>query len=357
MQTHKKNTYQILGIMSGSSLDGVDLAYCTFNKQLNNWAYQIIKAETIPYDLQWIDSLISAMNMSGKDLFELHTKYGRYLGEIAHKFLKKNKLEVDFIASHGHTVFHEPVNGFTFQLGEGQALAQVSNQKVICDFRSKDISLGGQGAPLVPIGDDFLFSDYANCINIGGIANISYRKSSKRIAFDICPANQMLNHLSKQLGKSYDADGKIASSGVINDELLTKLNADKFYNLNPPKSLNNQYVKYNFISHIDQCNEKVENKLRTVTEHIAIQLSKAIEDANPGKVLITGGGAYNLTLIQRVRSFITNEIIVPEDNIVDFKEALIFAFMGLLRSRNEINCLASVTGAMRDSSGGVFFYP
>jgi len=344
--------------MSGSSLDGVDLAYCEFIKKSNAWQYYIGKAETIPYNEQWIDSLFSATIISGNDLQDLHIKYGKYLGEISHQFLSKHKLKVDFIASHGHTIFHEPERGFTFQLGEGQSIADQSGYTVVCDFRTKDISLGGQGAPLVPIGDEYLFNEYDFCLNLGGIANISFIKDNKRTAFDICPANQMINYLSGQIGKPYDDQGKIARSGKVNHALLAKLNKDPFYTLNPPKSLSNQYGQDQFIRLIDTYHDSTENKLRTITEHIAIQIAKTIDDNEPGKLLITGGGAYNTFIIDKLRELITPlEIILPDKQLIDFKEALIFGFMGVLRIRNEVNCLSSVTGAKVDCSGGVIFYP
>ncbi len=354
----KMASYKVLGIMSGSSLDGVDLTYCEFKNDQNGWRYQLIKAETIPYSEYWIQVLASSPNFTDTKLANAHTEYGRYLGNITHNFLLKYSLNPDIIASHGHTVFHAPERGFTFQLGEGQAIADQCGHTVVCDFRSKDISLGGQGAPLVPIGDEYLFNEYDYCLNLGGIANISFKKDNKRIAFDICPANQMINYLSGQIGKPYDDQGKIARSGRVNHALLAKLNKDPFYTLNPPKSLSNQYVQDQFIRLIDVFNDSIENKLHTVTEHIVIQISNAIKDSKLGKLLITGGGAYNTFLIDKLRELIPPlEIILPDKQLIDFKEALIFGFMGVLRIRNEVNCLSSVTGSKMDCSGGVIFYP
>ena len=348
--------YKVLGIMSGSSLDGVDLAFCEFIYD-GGWQYRLIKAETIPYDEYWIQKLTSSPDFNDKELANVHIEYGRYLGTISQNFLSKYTLNPDIIASHGHTVFHEPERGFTFQLGEGQAIAEQSGHTVVCDFRSKDISLGGQGAPLVPIGDEFLFGDYDYCLNIGGIANISFKKDNRRIAFDICPANQLINYLSRQIGKPYDNEGKIARSGQVNSELLLELNKDRFYTLNPPKSLSNQYVQDQFIHLIDTFKDGIENKLRTVTEHIAIQIANAITDSKPKKLLITGGGTYNTYLVDKLRGLTNLEIILPDKQVIDFKEALIFGFMGVLRIRNEVNCLSSVTGARIDCSGGVILYP
>jgi len=351
------NKYTVIGIMSGSSLDGVDLAYCEFIYERRKWKYDLINCITIPYDEYWSDMIETSPGLSKNELMKIHTEFGRYLGKITQDFYWKNNLNPDFIASHGHTVFHEPKKGFTFQLGEGQSLANESGKMVICDFRSKDIALGGQGAPLVPIGDEFLFSDFDYCLNIGGIANISYSKRNKRKAFDICPANQMINHLAQKIGMPYDDQGRVAESGKINDELLDILDSDNFYQKNPPKSLSNQYVSKLFISPLNNFPDSIENKLRTVVEHIARQIAGSIQQQKLGKLLITGGGAHNAFLVNRIRKISKHDIIIPDDSIINFKEALIFAFMGILKLRNEINCLSSVTGARKDCSGGVIFHP
>lgn len=357
MQLPDKNHYHILGIMSGSSLDGVDFAFCEFKKTKNKWNYQIIHAETIPYSAYWIDRLKSSSDLSGNELIKTHIEYGQFLGEISKEMINKHGFKPDTIASHGHTVFHEPDSGFTYQLGDGQTLAVKSGQTVVCDFRSKDISLGGQGAPLVPIGDEQLFGDYKACLNIGGIANISYNSEGKRIAYDICPANQLLNYLANQFGELYDDEGKHAESGIIIHDLLNKMNNDPFYLLNSPKSLSNQYVSEKFLRILKNSNDSIENKLRTTAEHIANQITIAINNINRGDILITGGGAYNSFLINLIKAGVSANVVIPNSKLIDFKEALIFAFMGMLRIRNEVNCLASVTGAKSDSSGGIIFHP
>lgn len=350
-------SYKVLGIMSGSSLDGVDLAYCEFNFDGHSWNYNLVNGETIHYNKFWIENLIDAPKLNNEKLKQLHKTFGLFLGTLSNTFLSGHNLHADFIASHGHTIFHAPEKGFTFQLGDGRAIAAVCNMPVISDFRSKDIAMGGQGAPLVPVGDAFLFDEYDFCLNIGGIANVSYNKEGQRIAFDICPANQLLNHLSQKLGKPYDSSGKLAKSGKVNPELLAKLSSDTFYQQSHPKSLSNQYVQEKFIKSIDDFDDTIENKLRTVVEHIVEQISRIFDRDGSGAMLVTGGGAHNDFLVNEMKEKLAVEVILPGKRIIDFKEALVFAFLGVLRYRNEVNCLASVTGAKSDSSCGVIYHP
>jgi len=349
--------YSALGLMSGSSLDGLDMAYCEFQKSDDNWTYEIIVAETLSYTEEWILTLKELPSADAIKLLETNISYGNLLAEQIYDFTKKHNIKPDIIASHGHTIFHEPASGFTFQLGDGQSIASKTGIKTISDFRSKDILLGGQGAPLVPIGDELLFHEFDFCLNVGGIANISFIKNSKRIAFDICGANQILNHLSLQLGKTYDNKGKFALLGKMNPHLFEKLNKDDYF-LNPyPKSLSNQYVKNNFISIVDEFNYSIEDKLYTVAKHIAYQINEAIKDFPAGRLLITGGGAHNDFLVKAITMEIKHQLIKPDNITIDFKEALIFAFMGVLRFLGATNCLASVTGATRDSSSGIVYNP
>lgn len=351
-------SYNVLGLMSGSSLDGIDIALCKFETDAKkNWIYTIVEAETISYPHYWLDTLSKLPFSNGKELIENDIAYGNYLGSIAKTFLEKHTLSCDFIASHGHTIYHQPEKSFTFQLGNGQAISTASGLTTVCDFRIKDILLGGQGAPLVPIGDEFLFPEYEICLNLGGIANISYKKNGMRLAHDVCPSNQILNFLSKKLGFDFDKNGKKASSGILNEELLSRLNQDNYYDQKAPKSLSNQYVQENFIELIDKFDDSVENKLRTCTEHIVQQICKDTNALPKGKLLATGGGALNTFLIHHLQKSSKHDVHVPEKKLVDFKEAMVFAFMGVLRIRNEINCYASVTGALKDTSCGVIYYP
>ena len=348
--------HNAIGLMSGSSMDGVDLAYCEFIYD-TRWHYKVIVAETISYSEEWLLALSEIPVVSGSKLIEYDVKYGKYLGKLITDFIKKHNLNPSIISSHGHTVFHNPELGYTFQLGNGQAIATYTGIKTICDFRIGDIQLGGQGAPLVPIGDDLLFNEFDFCINIGGIANISFITNKKRIAFDICPANQLLNHLSKQLGSPFDDNGNFAQLGKMNNQLFRNLNNHSYYLLPYPKSMSNQLVTNSFINIIDDSDAGLEDKLFTVCKHIAFQINEITKKHVGDKVLITGGGAHNSFLTTAISKELMLNIIVPDNTIIDFKEALIFAFMGILRIKEKVNCLASATGASSDSSIGVIYNP
>ncbi len=349
---NKKDTY-IIGLMSGTSLDGVDVVYVRFNNK-DYKDLTIIHADTVTYSAEWKQRLKTAIDFSDENLLILNKEYGVFLGDLVMRFVNKFTISrIDFIASHGHTVLHQPENGITLQVGDGQLIANNTKQKVICDFRTQDVRLGGQGAPLVPIGDELLFSDYEYCLNLGGFSNISYKLKGKRIAFDICPVNIVLNYYVNKLGYEYDDAGSIASKGTINEELLDALNKLDFYHQKPPKSLGLEWVKKEVFVLIDALETDVITVLRTFVEHVAYQIGKVIYKSN--SVLITGGGAFNTFLIERISFYSQTVIELPSKELIDFKEALLFAFLGLLKSKNQINCLASVTGAQKDHCSGVVY--
>jgi anhydro-N-acetylmuramic acid kinase len=342
--------------MSGTSLDGVDIAYCTFSCK-KQWKFEIEKAETIRYSHEWFTKLKEAHTLSAAQLIELDHAYGKFLGSLCKNFIKKVKIKnVDFISSHGHSIFHQPEKGFTLQIGNANDLHTAAGLPVISDFRSLDVANGGQGAPLVPIGDRLLFSEYDVCLNLGGIANLSFEQKGKRIAFDVCYVNMGLNYLSEKIGKKYDDGGKLSSSGEVNREMLKDLNAvySKINSKRP--SLAREFFETNIQPILDRENISIQDRLRTFTESIAQQLAEAI--VKPGKkatVLCTGGGAFNSFLMYRLVEHVGDDavIIIPEDEIVNFKEAIVFAFLGVLRLRGEANCLKSVTGAAQNSSAGL----
>jgi len=351
------NNYTALGIMSGSSLDGVDLALCSFIENNNQWSYQIIKAETVPYSDGWKNLLSRMPFATGQEIVKYDLLYGKYLGKLCSDFLKNNQLSAELIASHGHTIFHNPKEGFTFQLGNGQALATESGIKTACDFRTKNVLLGGQGAPLVPIGDENLFPEMDYCLNIGGIANTSFLKDGKRMAFDICPANQLLNHLSLQKGFPYDKDGKIARKGKLIPALYKEMNENSYYKKAIPKSLGNEYVRDSFINLFAKYQAPIEDLLYTSVKHIVSRIGSVFKDEKNQNVLVTGGGAHNGLLMECIKKETDQEFIIPDKELVDFKEAMIFAFMGVLRDLEKINCLASYTGAKQDLSAGEIYFP
>ena len=343
-------TYTAIGLMSGSSLDGLDIALVRFQEENDKYRFQILEAETLPYPKYWTQQLSEAFHKQPKDLLQLDKDYGKYLGEQVLAFAKKHNATPDFVASHGHTIFHRPEEHYTLQIGDGQEMAKACGFTVINDFRSEDVSKGGQGAPLVPIGDKLLFSDYEICLNIGGIANLSYDEDGKRIAYDLCIANQALNHLAQMKGLPYDRDGDLARSGEVDMDLLKKLNRHPFYGQLPPKSLGREFFEANQKDLLQGLS--VPDMLATFVEHIALQIALPISFFSKGKILCTGGGARNKYLIERLQARTKHEVVVPEKQIIDYKEALVFAFLGLLRMEGKTNVLASVTGAESDSCSG-----
>ena len=344
-----------IGVMSGTSIDGVDIALCKFSKENNRWNFKLIKTKTFEYDEHWKNTLASAHSLETFETLKLHKEYGNYIGELINKFRNDLTDNIDFIASHGHTVFHQPDVGITFQIGDGACIAEKTKIKTVCDFRNQDVVFGGNGAPLVPIGDEMLFSEYDYCLNLGGFSNISFRKDNKRIAYDICPVNTIINYLSKKLNFDFDYKGKLAFKGKLNNSLLNELNNLKYYKQKAPKSLGREWLWNIFIPMIDLSSIKIEDKLRTIYEHISIQIATNFNSNADSKVLVTGGGAYNEFLIELIRNKTHNTLVLPSSQIIEFKEALIFAFLGLLKINNEVNCLSSVTGASRDHSSGVIF--
>lgn len=349
--------YRVIGLMSGTSLDGLDIAYCEFTYKSGKWGYTMGAAETIPYGGDMLNALKTAYTIPANELLQLHNEYGKYLGSAVKKFIKKHKLkDVDFVSSHGHTIFHQPDKGYTFQLGAGSSLAAAVGLPVVSDFRSGDVALGGQGAPLVPIGDELLFADYAQCLNLGGFANVSYKQRAKRIAFDIAPVNIVLNALVAERGKNYDDEGQMARLGKVHEALLVELNALDFFSKIHPKSLGREWLEEEYLPLLNKHSISLEDKLRTVCENVAQQIGKALNGGPKGKVLITGGGAFNIFMIELITQKTDGVCVIPDRNLVEYKEALVFAFLGVLRMRNEVNCLSSVTGASRDSVGGVVCY-
>jgi anhydro-N-acetylmuramic acid kinase len=349
--------FKVIGLMSGSSLDGLDIAYVNFSHDNKKWFFQIVEAGNVPYTDEWKNKLSEAFNKNESELKELDIEYGKYLGSITKKFIKKYELEPKLIASHGHTIFHMPEKGYTLQIGNGQEIANETGIMTINDFRTEDVKKGGQGAPLVPIGDKYLFADYPICLNIGGIANLSYDNEGKRIAYDICMANQLLNYLASKLGYDYDNNGNFARQGTVNQDLLNILNDNPYYDKEAPKSLGREFFEEYQHKVIDESSLSAKDLLATATEHIAYQIVRATEHLESSKMLITGGGAKNNYLIERIRKMSKHEIIIPDTMIIDYKEALIFAFLGALKTEGRINVLSSVTGATSDSSSGNICLP
>ncbi|MBK7028893.1 MAG: anhydro-N-acetylmuramic acid kinase [Bacteroidales bacterium] len=351
--------FNIIGIMSGTSLDGIDLAHCTFRIKESEYTFQLNACRTYPFSKEWSTRLNSLPESSALEYAMTHTALGKLLGTLVNEFLKEFPFKVDYVASHGQTIFHQPAKGYTSQIGEGAAIAAMCGYPVICDFRTSDVGHGGQGAPLVPIGDEFLFGSYGACLNLGGFANISFRQGTDRIAFDICPANFILNPIAGMVGEAFDKDGIIASKGKIVPDLLTKLNSLPYYFQSPPKSMGREWVEMEVNPLINEFKQaiSIEDLMRTLVEHIAIQISKSMSKELHGSMMISGGGAHNTFLVERICEHSPIPIVIPEKNVVDFKEALIFAFLGLLRILERPNSLSSVTGAKKNVSGGAIYLP
>lgn len=339
--------------MSGTSLDGIDLAHIGFEVSDGKWTFDIRESETIPYSKTWVDTLKTAVTFGDSELEKLNSDYTLLLGNAIRGFIDRNAIKnLDAVCSHGHTVLHQPNHGITLQIGNLPEIARITAQKVVCDFRVDDVKLGGQGAPLVPIGDRILFSDYDYCLNLGGFSNVSFDNGNDRIAFDISPVNTVLNFYANRLGFDFDDKGKMSASGKIDFELLHELNSLEFYAGSFPKSLGFEFVKTTVLPLIDRFKISDVDKMRTFSEHIAVQTASALPK-KMGKMLVTGGGAYNDFLISRIQEHLPQiRIEIPQTKILEFKEALIFGLLGVLKIRGEINVLSSVTGAERDHSSG-----
>ena len=346
-----KNKYHVIGLMSGTSLDGLDIAYCSFHYKNGKWVFEIKDSITINYSEKYEEELRNSMNFTTKNLNILDKNLGEFWGKEINKFIINSNLEVDFICSHGHTIFHQPEKGITLQIGNAYQIANECNLDVISDFRTLDVKLGGQGAPLVPIGDKMLFSDYKYCLNLGGISNVSFDDNrNERRAFDISPCNLILNHYANLLNQEFDNNGDIGKGGSINSTLLSKLNAINYYQRSTPKSLGKEDIVNIFIPTIESFDITIEDKMRTFYEHISIQITSILNDDS---TLVTGGGAYNTFLIELIKEKSNSKIIIPSDDLISFKEAMIFAFLGVLKIRNENNILKSYTGASKNSSSGI----
>ena len=348
--------YYVIGLMSGTSIDGVDLVYANFFYD-KHWSFKILKSKTYEYDMGWQNIL---KNLSDKDLDSIKLidkNYTKLLSDYILKFIEEFSIkQIDFISSHGHTALHDPSNSITYQIGNLKELSDYIGLKVICDFRVQDIKLGGQGAPLVPVGEKYIFPEYDTLINIGGFANITIKSNNNLIAYDICPVNIVFNHLSNLINLKYDDKGKISSSGKINLELFNHLQSIDYYKQVSPKSLGVEWVKEVIIPIINNFLEiPVEDLLNTFSKHFAFQIANNIKSSN--KTLITGGGAYNDYLIQNIIDLTESEIIIPSSEIIEYKEALIFGFLGVLKDLNINNCYSSVTGAIKDHCSGNIFIP
>ncbi len=352
---------QAIGLMSGTSLDGLDICCCTFTRQDDRWTYSIDAAKGYCYPDELRKKLgTTAQDMNAKEFVVFHSEYGRYLGKCVNEFIQEFLVRPDIIASHGHTIFHEPHRQLMFQIGDGAAIAAETGISTVSDFRRLDIMLGGEGAPLVPIGDRLLFGDYGYCLNIGGFSNISFEEYGQRMAFDICPVNYVINYYCRiELERDFDSNGETARSGQICMPLLEELDGIEYYHTEGPKSLGREWVESNIYPLMARYTISIEDKLRTYYEHVARQVAHVVQAhpqaAGRDTMLVTGGGAFNSFLIERIADLCRCRLSIPERNLIEYKEAVIFAFLGTLYMAGESGCLSSVTGASKDNIGGMLF--
>ena len=354
--------YHVIGTMSGSSLDGLDIAYCILEEIGGKWTYQIPHSTCIAFDTEWSDKLHRLTSMTGKELLLAHTSFGHWMGKAIQQFIDTHQLQhkIHLVSSHGHTVFHEPALGMTFQLGDGAAIAAETNLPVVTDLRNLDVALGGQGAPIVPIGEKLFWNQYSSFLNIGGISNLTIHTQDKHIAFDVCAANRVLNMLASLFGHKYDQDGILARSGKLIPSLLQELNALDYYQRSNPKSLANEFGTEVVYPIVNSAHGSVEDKLHTYAEHIAIQIASSCKlfHLQQSEMLVTGGGALNNFLMERISQLLSEQSItthVPDTQLIQYKEALVMALVGTLRWREEVNVMHQVTGATRSSVGGALW--
>lgn len=351
----------VCGVMSGSSLDGLDLAICNFDFDSSTeqiaWSFAKTSAIDIPNAIR--DELRNSYHTSAADIYGIEQRFTQFCGNAIHSFLKDTS--VDFIGFHGHTVFHEPAQDYTVQIGNCHHLAQQLKIPVVGHFRYKDIALGGQGAPIAPIVEKYLLNDYDAFVNLGGITNISIHDGHHITAYDITVCNQALNHLSQQIGKEYDDRGKIAATGIVDNSLLNELGNLEFLKQKAPKSLSNTWVLSEVIPILDRSDSTIPDKMKTVVEHICLEIARSCDGINRLRtLLVSGGGVHNDYMINTLQAKLASQNISvqkPRAKLADYKEALLMALMAYLRVNEIPNCLASVTGAERDNCGGVIYNP
>lgn len=355
MSSKNSETIQAIGLMSGTSLDGLDAAQCSFHFSENGITFEIDHCETIGYPDEIARMLRDAEHSDALNFCRIDAAYGKWIGATCKSFIDKHHSRPLLIASHGHTIFHNPMEGFTAQIGSGAQIAAATKVRTVCDFRSLDVALGGQGAPLVPIGDHLLFGQYNACVNIGGFSNISMEQEQKRIAWDICPANYLLNHYATKLDLKYDESGNLAREGNTIPKLLEQLNQLEYYSTLPPKSLGREWVEAVVFPLVAEYEPNYHEILNTLTLHIAMMIGKALPKSASATTLFTGGGTHNAYLMEQIAANTASKQFIPDMQTIDFKEALIFALLGVLRYKNIPNCLGDVTGASVNNIGGAVY--
>lgn len=355
-----KKIYEGIGVMTGTSLDAIDLAYCRFEEQNDSYVWVCLLAESIEIEARWRDRLMALPQQTAEIYAKTHVYLAHYLGKNIANFIHKHQLRPQFVAVHGQTIFHQPHKNFTAQIGDGETLVSYLQCPLVCNFRNKDVALGGEGAPLVPLGEKYLFPDTRLFLNLGGFANVSYGQQ----AFDIAPCNLVLNALLRAFNPDadYDRGGQIARAGKLLPELLAALNALPYYRQKAPKSLGSEWVEQQLFPIFAAYKPELADGLHTFCEHLAQQTAASVEQlgVQHEQLLITGGGRHHDYLMERLGHHLEPlhiSIAETSDELVDFKEAIIFAFLGLRALTGKPNTLKSVTGARQDAVCGSVHLP
>lgn len=367
--TIKRESSDILGVMSGSSMDGLDLAFIRLNTEVGkpgllSASYELLHGATMPIPEELLNQLKYSSKLDALSLLTLDQDFGSWAGKAIDTAIKQTSFSPSLIGFHGHTVFHFPDRKVSFQLGHGAVLSAYTQLPVVTDFRSQDMALGGQGAPMVSIAEKWLWPDYSGFLNLGGICNITLKKTKEAYeSADIWVCNQILNHLAREVGHSYDDRGLIAAKGLPIDELIEALLLAEWFEKKAPKSLDNSYLyeeviplfnKYRDYSTGDKLHSAVIVIAKAIANHVnAVYHSEAIQ----GGIMLTGGGALNDFLVEKIRAELTCDIFLPDLETIQFKEAIMVAFAGWLRWRGLPNFIKEATGAKSDAIGGVLHIP
>ena len=354
-----------IGMMSGTSLDGVDLAYCEFSLDDGEWSYRLLRAETIPLSEKWKARLAHLDQVDARTYARTHVYWGRELGLMARFFISRYGLDPQFVACHGQTIFHEPDKNYTAQIGDGETMVAFLNCPLVTNLRNKDVALGGQGAPLVPFGERMLWPEAKWFLNLGGIANLSrISANGDSLAYDVTAANMALNWLARNLDppRYFDRDGEVAASGSLDPELLARLNGLPYFDAPPPKSLGTEWFEAAVLPLLRDDSIPVADRMHTYVHHLTGQVARDMErfGAQGGALLVTGGGAHNTFLMQELRTALSPlgvEVPHLEAEVIDQKEAIVFAFLGLQVLLGQTNTLAGVTGASQTVTGGSIHLP
>ena len=356
-------SYLGIGLMSGTSMDGLDIACCRFEENEDHYGFELVASQQVDFPEIWKSRLLNLPAQTAEVYAKTHVYFGHWLGQTVREFIHQHQLKPDFVAAHGQTIFHQPEKNFTAQIGDGETLASYLECPIVSNFRNKDVALGGQGAPLVPLGEKYLFPHQRLFLNLGGFSNLTY----ETLAFDISPCNIVLNALAGRIDHdpplAYDPEGAIAASGTSDTALLRALNQLPYFQKKPPKSLGWEWVEAQVLPLLAATDRPVADLLHTYCLHIAAQIGIAADHvtASGQEILITGGGRHNRFLMQQIAQQLAARNIGIDTqatpSLIDYKEAIIFAFLGLRVLTGKTTALHTVTGAPFDNLSGAVHLP